>query len=130
MKRLGSPGFDETDNAFAEQKKNALTKEEIVSSVAPYKIRPALLSVRRCTRGSSSPQGNLTAARKGMVLAAKAMATTAVDCLRDPDIITRAKAELKEHTGGRRYICPIPRRSRQMTWVPRASNSLPFRERY
>ncbi|ESY77868.1 hypothetical protein X739_32295 [Mesorhizobium sp. LNHC220B00] len=37
MKRLGRPGFDETDYAFAEQlQKNALTKEEIVSSVAPF----------------------------------------------------------------------------------------------
>lgn len=53
-------------------------------------------------------QGNLPAAHKGMVLAAKAMATTAADCLRNPDIIARAKAELKERTGGRRYICPIP----------------------
>jgi aminobenzoyl-glutamate utilization protein B len=39
-------------------------------------------------------QGNLPAAHKGMVLAAKAMATTAADCLRNPDIITRAKAEV------------------------------------
>ncbi|RXG83893.1 amidohydrolase [Bradyrhizobium zhanjiangense] len=53
-------------------------------------------------------QGNLPAAHKGMVLAAKAMATTAADCLRNPDIITRAKAELKERTGGRAYVCLIP----------------------
>lgn len=53
-------------------------------------------------------QGNLPAAHKGMVLAAKAMATTAADCLRNPDLITRAKAELKERTGGRRYNCTIP----------------------
>ncbi|MER8389340.1 M20 family metallopeptidase [Mesorhizobium sp. M1380] len=53
-------------------------------------------------------QGNLPAAHKGMVLAAKAMATTAADCLRNPEIITRAKAELKERLGGRAYRCPIP----------------------
>ena len=53
-------------------------------------------------------QGNLPAAHKGMVLAAKAMATTAADCLRNPDLISRAKAELKERTGGRAYLCPIP----------------------
>ncbi|MGO4387577.1 M20 family metallopeptidase [Microvirga sp. 2YAF29] len=53
-------------------------------------------------------QGNLPAAHKGMVLAAKAMATTAADVLRNPDIIARAKAELKERTGGRAYLCPIP----------------------
>ncbi|RDI62401.1 M20 family metallopeptidase [Microvirga subterranea] len=53
-------------------------------------------------------QGNLPAAHKGMVLAAKAMASTAADCLRNPDLIARAKAELKERTGGRDYVCPIP----------------------
>ncbi|MFC4175479.1 M20 family metallopeptidase [Microvirga sp. GCM10011540] len=53
-------------------------------------------------------QGNLPAAHKGMVLAAKAMAATAADCLRNPDLIARAKAELTERTGGRAYICPIP----------------------
>ncbi|OSJ13591.1 amidohydrolase [Bradyrhizobium canariense] len=53
-------------------------------------------------------QGNLPAAHKGMVLAAKSMATTAADCLRNPAIIARAKAELKERTGGREYRCPIP----------------------
>jgi aminobenzoyl-glutamate utilization protein B len=53
-------------------------------------------------------QGNLPAAHKGMVLAAKAMAATAADVLRNPDLVARAKAELKERTGGRAYICPIP----------------------
>jgi aminobenzoyl-glutamate utilization protein B len=53
-------------------------------------------------------QGNLPAAHKGMVLAAKAMAATAADCLRNPDLVARAKAELKERTGGRDYVCPIP----------------------
>jgi aminobenzoyl-glutamate utilization protein B len=53
-------------------------------------------------------QGNLPAAHKGMVLAAKAMAATAADCLRNPDLVARAKAELRERTGGRAYVCPIP----------------------
>ncbi|MER9826557.1 M20 family metallopeptidase [Mesorhizobium sp. M0115] len=53
-------------------------------------------------------QGTLPAAHKAMVLAAKTMATTAADCLRNPDIIARAKAELKQRTGGLPYRCPIP----------------------
>lgn len=53
-------------------------------------------------------QGNLPAAHKGMILAAKVMATSAADCIRNPEIITRAKAELKQQTGGRPYLCPIP----------------------
>lgn len=53
-------------------------------------------------------QGNLPAAHKGMILAAKIMASTAADCFRNPEIINRAKAELKQKTGGRPYHCPIP----------------------
>lgn len=53
-------------------------------------------------------QGNLPAAHKGMILAAKVMASAAADCIRNPEIITRAKAELKQQTGGLPYLCPIP----------------------
>ncbi|RWP52819.1 M20 family metallopeptidase [Mesorhizobium sp.] len=149
MRRLGGPGFDDTDYAFAEQlRKNALTNEEIVASVALYDrslasqvlhdgllpmparegvmmgstdvgdvswIVPTVQCSTACFAIGTPfhtwqlvTQGNLPAAHKGMVLAAKAMATTAADCLRNPDLIARAKAELKERTSGRRYICPIP----------------------
>ena len=53
-------------------------------------------------------QGNLPAAHKGMLLAAKAMASTAANCFRDPGLVSRARAELNERIGGRPYICPIP----------------------
>lgn len=53
-------------------------------------------------------QGKLPAAHKGMVLAAKTMAATAADVLRNPELAARAKAELRERTGGRAYLCPIP----------------------
>ncbi|OJX99180.1 MAG: amidohydrolase [Rhizobiales bacterium 63-22] len=53
-------------------------------------------------------QGRQPAAHKGMVLAAKVLAATAADCLRRPELIEKAKAELKERTGERRYLCPIP----------------------
>lgn len=53
-------------------------------------------------------QGKTPGAHKGMVLAAKTLATTAAECLRRPDIITKAKAELAERTKGRPYVCPIP----------------------
>ncbi|MEI9425645.1 M20 family metallopeptidase [Mesorhizobium sp. Cs1299R1N1] len=53
-------------------------------------------------------QGKLPAAHKGMILAAKVMASTAADCIRNPEIIARAKVELKQQTGGRPYRCPIP----------------------
>ncbi|TPJ71287.1 amidohydrolase [Mesorhizobium sp. B2-7-1] len=53
-------------------------------------------------------QGNLPAAHKGMLLAAKAMASTAADCIRDPALLPQARAELNERTGGRPYVCPMP----------------------
>ncbi|RMC62470.1 M20 family metallopeptidase [Sinorhizobium meliloti] len=53
-------------------------------------------------------QGKLPAAHKGMILAAQTIASTAADCLRNPAIIARAKAELRERVGDGTYICPIP----------------------
>ncbi|WP_426957924.1 M20 family metallopeptidase [Muricoccus radiodurans] len=53
-------------------------------------------------------QGKSGQAHKGMVQAAKAMAATALDAFRDPELLARAKAELTERRGGRAYECPIP----------------------
>ena len=53
-------------------------------------------------------QGKSPHAHKGMVQAAKAMAATALDAFRDSELLARAKAELRERTGGRPYACPIP----------------------
>jgi aminobenzoyl-glutamate utilization protein B len=53
-------------------------------------------------------QGKTPLAHKGMVHVAKVMAGTAVDALRDPDLITRAKADHAERTAATPYICPIP----------------------
>lgn len=53
-------------------------------------------------------QGMLPAAHKGMVHVAKVMAGTAVDAIRNPDLIARAKADLEARTAGNPYVCPIP----------------------
>ena len=53
-------------------------------------------------------QGKSPAAHKGMLHAAKAMAATALDALRDPEMLERAKTELHRRTGGKPYACPIP----------------------
>jgi len=149
MRRLGGPGFDEADYAFAEKlRKAALTDEEVLASVKPHDVslkdkvlHDGVLSMptrEEVMMGTTDvgdvswivptvqchtacfaigtpfhswqlvAQGRLPAAHKGMVLAAKAMAATAADCLRNPDLVARAKAELRERTGGRAYICPIP----------------------
>jgi aminobenzoyl-glutamate utilization protein B len=53
-------------------------------------------------------QGKLPAAHKGMVHAAKLIAATAIDLLREPALLDEAKAELVAYRGGKPYQCPIP----------------------
>jgi aminobenzoyl-glutamate utilization protein B len=54
-------------------------------------------------------QGKSAAAHKGMVHAAKIMAATAIDALTDTTLIDRAKADIRERTSKRPYVCPLPR---------------------
>lgn len=53
-------------------------------------------------------QGKSSWAHKGMLLAAKAMAGTALDLHQHPEIIAAAKQELLDLTGPEGYKCPIP----------------------
>ncbi|AWB19556.1 amidohydrolase [Methylobacterium currus] len=53
-------------------------------------------------------QGKTPAAHKGMVHVAKAMAGTAVDVLRDPDLLARAKADHAERLARTPYVSPLP----------------------
>lgn len=53
-------------------------------------------------------QGKSQPALKGMVHAATVMAATAADAMRDPDLIARAKEDLKRRTGPKGYVSPLP----------------------
>jgi aminobenzoyl-glutamate utilization protein B len=53
-------------------------------------------------------QGKSGAAHKSLLHAAKALAATALDVIHTPALLEQAKAELKEKTGGKPYVCPIP----------------------
>ncbi|MFB9951939.1 amidohydrolase [Rhizobium puerariae] len=53
-------------------------------------------------------QGKSSAAHKGMVHAAKAMALTAAKMLQAPETILAAKQEHERRRGGKAYDCPIP----------------------
>lgn len=53
-------------------------------------------------------QGKAPAAHKGMVHAAKIMAGTAVDVMSDDTLMERAKADHRERTTRKPYVCPIP----------------------
>lgn len=52
--------------------------------------------------------GATSMAHKGMLHAGKVMAATAVDMLQNPELIAKAKAELKARLGDKTYVCPIP----------------------
>jgi aminobenzoyl-glutamate utilization protein B len=54
-------------------------------------------------------QGKSGQAKKGMVHAAKVMASVAVDALQDATLIARAKADHKARTTVTPYDCPLPR---------------------
>jgi len=45
--------------------------------------------------------------RKGMLVAAKVLAASAVDLLADPSKVAAAKAELAKTTGGKPYVSPL-----------------------
>ncbi len=53
-------------------------------------------------------QGKSGQAHKGMVHAAKVMASTAADCIADASLVARAKADLKARTEITPYDCPLP----------------------
>lgn len=52
--------------------------------------------------------GATSIGHKGMLHAGKVMAATAVDMLKNPELIEKAKVELKQRVGENGYVCPIP----------------------
>ncbi|MFT3821337.1 MAG: M20 family metallopeptidase [Rubrivivax sp.] len=53
-------------------------------------------------------QGKSSLAHKGLVLAARTLAATAVELFGAPATLDAAKAELLQRRGGKPYACPIP----------------------
>lgn len=53
--------------------------------------------------------GKSAMAKKGMLQAARVIAATAIDVIDDPTIAKRAREELQQRTGGKAYVCPIPK---------------------
>jgi aminobenzoyl-glutamate utilization protein B len=53
-------------------------------------------------------QDRTSIGHKGMILAAKVLALSAIDALESPEIIEKAKEELAERLGGHEYRCAIP----------------------
>lgn len=53
-------------------------------------------------------QGKSPLCHKGMLLAGKVMALSAIEAFENPNIVDEAKAELKERLCGEEYVSPIP----------------------
>jgi aminobenzoyl-glutamate utilization protein B len=78
-------------------------------------IAPTVQMTVACFPNGTSPHswqwvsaGKSSAAHKGMIYAAKAMAMTALDAIEDPDIVARAHDEFDRRLGGIPYNCAIP----------------------
>ncbi|WP_299742099.1 hypothetical protein [Devosia sp.] len=146
--RLGGPGFDAADRAFAGEIQQTLSRQDIVTSYARFGLAPVAgetlseaiyplgagndTSVGSTDVGTVSwvvpavqcrvacyaigtpghswqlvAQGKMPAAHKGMVLAAKAMASTAADLIHDPAMLGRAGEEHRRFRAENPFISPV-----------------------
>jgi aminobenzoyl-glutamate utilization protein B len=78
-------------------------------------VTPTVQCMTACFAFGTSPhswqwvaQGKSTIAHKGMVLAAKAMAATALELFTNPLLLSAARTELVELLARDPYVCPIP----------------------
>lgn len=78
-------------------------------------ITPTAQCMTACFAFGSSPhswqwvsQGKSPIAHKGMLLAAKAIAATALELFARPELLAAARQELAERLDGKTYECPIP----------------------
>jgi aminobenzoyl-glutamate utilization protein B len=146
--RLGGPGFDATDRAFASEIQKSLSREDILASYGRFGLVPKLdepMSEDIYALGSGSDtsvgstdvgtvswvvptvqcrvacyavgtpghswqlvaQRRAPAAHKGIALAAKAMASLAVDVLGDPALLESAVAAFKAFRAENPFTNPV-----------------------
>lgn len=136
LELVGAPKFDEREKAFARAtQKDLKPMPEIALSerVEPLPSGPPHQGLHSTDVGDLTwffPVGQLTAAtysygapghswqivactgtsigEKGMMVAAKALAASAIDLYRSPDLIQRAREDQKKMMAGQKYITLIP----------------------
>jgi len=124
LERVGGVRYDDEERAFAEALRRSLPADappiESASEVEPFSVMDGVgswstdvadvswvvptagLSTATWVPGTATHSwqavaaGGTTIGEKGMVVAAKTLAMTAVDLLTDPDLIRRARAEYEE----------------------------------
>jgi aminobenzoyl-glutamate utilization protein B len=132
LDRVGAPKWDAADQAFAKaiQKEVGIPEKGLSREVLPWAVGRgsgassdigevsaavplAELAVETGPMGApwhhwdvascaASPVGV-----KGMLVAAKVLAASMTDLLKDPESIARAKAEFVKTTGGKPYVSPL-----------------------
>ncbi|HEX6214369.1 MAG TPA: amidohydrolase [Vicinamibacterales bacterium] len=136
LELVGAPKFDEREKAFARAtQKDLKPMPEIALSerVEPLPSGPPHQGLHSTDVGDLTwffPVGQLTAAtysygapghswqivactgtsigEKGMMVAAKTLAASAIDLYRSPDLIQRAREDQKKMMAGQKYITLIP----------------------
>jgi aminobenzoyl-glutamate utilization protein B len=133
LERVGPPVFDaaDTELARAMQKELGYETAGLAAAVPPYKKNNGsgassdigevsavvpLVEVGVATRplGTAAHHWAQTSCAahpigyKGMMVAAKVLAASAVDLLGDPKLVAAAKADFQKETKGVPYVSPIP----------------------
>ncbi len=141
LERVGAPVWDAADVALARtiQKEVGIPQTGLEEQVLPYapgnggeassdigEVSAALplaeLSVATGPAGSPWHHWAVTSCaaspigRKGMLVAAKVLAATMVDLLKDPKTIDVAKAEFVKATDGKPYVSPLPKDAKPKTY--------------
>lgn len=135
FEKIGTHSFTEEENQFAkeiQQSFNEEVDEPFQEELQPFKEEPGFLSgstdvgdvswvvptaqVLTVTKAKGTPghswqlvaQGKSSIAHKGMLLAGKVMAASAIDLFLNPDKIEAAKEEHKERLNGQTYETLMP----------------------
>jgi aminobenzoyl-glutamate utilization protein B len=132
LERVGAPRFDEADQRFARamQKELGFEQAGLATAAMPFAkanggtassdigevsaaVPLAELNVATRPLGTSAHHWAQTACAahpvgyKGMAVAAKVLAASAVDVLADPAVVKAARAELGVQTKGKPYVSPL-----------------------
>jgi aminobenzoyl-glutamate utilization protein B len=133
LDRVGPPRFDDTDQRFAKAMQKELGFEELgmATNVQPFAQKNGgtassdigevsavvpLAELNLATRplGTAAHHWAQTACAahpvgyKGMAIAAKVLAASAIDTLADPAIAKAAREEFAVQTKGKPYVSPLP----------------------
>jgi len=141
LDRVGAPKWDAADTALAKaiQKEVGIPETGLSDAVLPWApgrgsgassdvgevsaaVPLAELGVQTGPNGAPWHHWDVASCAanpmglKGMFVAAKVLASSMTDLLRDPSAISAAKAELQKTTGGKAYVSPLAADAKPKTY--------------